>query len=323
MLISRVKSGTKNKVQPFEYHSNGVKVKDPTILKYIQDLIIPPAYTRVTIRYNKNPRKDKVTYVGFDTKGRPQHHYAKWWIKQQKATKFCDMIEFGKAYPGIQSDIRRIIAQKKTTKTKIIALIMRVITLCSFRIGNEKYAQMYKSYGISTVEKRHVTVKGGILMFKFIGKKGVLNECTVVDPSTTREIRMLIAAKKPGDKVFEYTEEGERRLIKPTEVNKWLKSYDPTFTSKMFRIFTTNIMLINRMKDANPRQLPAAKRKKHVIQVLKEVSCVVHNTPAICKKDYSDVDIIDLYITHPQKWNVAFGNSSARIGFINFLKAKC
>ena len=69
MLISRVKVGKKNKTHLYEYHADGVKVTSPVILKYIRSLVIPPAYTRVMIRYNKNPRKDKVTYVGFDSKG--------------------------------------------------------------------------------------------------------------------------------------------------------------------------------------------------------------------------------------------------------------
>jgi DNA topoisomerase-1 len=299
---------------------SGAEVTDPAALAYIKSLVIPPAYDRVEIRYNTN---DKVTYVGYDAKERPQHHYAEWWIKQQRAAKFCDLIQFGKTLPRITADIRAAVQQKRTTKNKIIALIMRVIMLCSFRIGHEKYSKLYQSYGISTIEKRHVAISQGALSIAFVGKKGVANDCVVVDPIAVREIKALIADKAPNEKVFTYTKDGERKLIKPTEVNDWLKAYDPKFTSKMFRVFMTNLLLINSMKKTNPRHMTEAQRKKHVVQTLKEVSCVVHNTPAVCKKDYSDTDVIDLYVQHPSKWHAAFAGVSARVGFLNFLKKKC
>lgn len=296
----------------------GKPVKDPEILAYIKSLVIPPAYQNVEIRYNKNPRDDKLAYIGYDSKGRPQYIYAKWWVEKAKFVKFCNMIEFGLKLPAIQADMRRLALQKTNTKEKIISLIMRIIVLCNFRIGNEKYAQKYKSYGISTIEVQHVKFEARVAKFRFIGKKGVLNECVVVEPGVVAAIKDLVKGKAPGDKVF--TSKGE--LIKPTEVNNWLKSYHPTFTSKMFRIFTVNTLLITRLREASP-SLSASGRKKHVVEILKEISCVVHNTPAICKKDYSDVEIIDLFINSPKKWETQFRKGSPRIAFVNFLKKKC
>lgn len=305
---------------PFRYEADGKPVTDPVILEYIKSLVIPPAYKDVEIRYNKDPRADKLAYIGYDSKGRPQHIYAKWWVEHAKFVKFCKMIQFGAKLPAIQSDMKRLASQKKITKNKIIALVMRIIVLCNFRIGNEKYAQRYKSYGISTIEVHHVKFKGRSAVFNFIGKKGVLNECTVVEPGVVAAIKELTAGKKPSDKVFTYD---GGILIKPTEVNNWLKSYDPSFTSKMFRIFTVNTLLIGRMREVEPKKMTAAARKKYVVSILKEISCVVHNTPAICKKDYSDVEIINMFIDHPKKWEAAFRGGSPRIAFINFLKKKC
>lgn len=319
MKIRREKIGTDKKSIYSYLDEADKKIKDPKILKYIEGLVIPPAYDRVLINYNYP--SEKLAYVGYDSKNRPQYIYADWWIKKAKHSKFCGLISFGKMLPTIQRDINKLIGLAKPTKFKIIALVMRIITLCNFRIGNEKYADLYKSYGVSTIEKRHISFIDDSLHMQFIGKKGVLNECIITDPTTIKEIKALTASKSPNDKVFTYYD-GESYVIKPTEINDWLKTYDPTFTSKMFRIFTTNMLIINRMKTSDPRNLTLNERKRHVVDILKGVSCIIHNTPAICRKDYSDSDVVKLYIERPAKWHAAFKGDS-RKAFIKFLKKKC
>jgi hypothetical protein len=69
--------------------------------------------------------------------------------------------------------------------------------------------------------------------------------------------------------------------------------------------------------------LSEAKRKKHTVQVYKEISEIIHNTPAVSKKDYCDSEMADLYISKPRSWNNKFGTGSERVCFINWLKAKC
>ena len=200
---------------------------------------------------------------------------------------------------------------------------MRIIIHCNFRIGNEKYVNLYKSYGVSTLECRHIKIKGGEISIKFIGKKGVLNECVEHDKPLADNLKKLMAGKKMGDKIFLYVENKQKHFIKHTEINDWLKNINPDFTSKMFRIYQANILLIKRLREVDGRQLSEAKRKKHTVQVYKEVAENIHNTPAVAKKDYCDSDIADLYIAKPRSWNNKFGSKSERSCFINWLKSKC
>lgn len=328
MKIHRVKVKEQKKdgkiLREFEFHSEKhVKITDEKILTYVKKIIIPPAWRYVIVYYSSVPRYYKVLATGLDEAGRKQYIYAPWWIKKAKNVKFCQMIEFAENFPKVEQKINASIKNSRFNKNKIIALIMNIIIQCNFRIGNAKYVDLYKSYGISTLESRHIKINGIEISIKFIGKKGVLNECTFKDKSISGNLKKLKAGKKMGDRVFVYTEGGKRHLIKHTEINDWLKKISSTFTSKMFRIYQANIVLIKRLRDVDGRQLSESKRKKHTVQVYKEVAEIIHNTPAVSKKDYCDSDIGDLYIAKPRSWNNKFGSNSERVCFINWLKSKC
>ena len=328
MKIHRVKVKEKKVkgkiVREFEFRDDKhKKISNKSVLTYVNKLVIPPAWKHTTIYYSKQPRYYKVLVTGIDEAGRKQYIYAPWWIKKAKNAKFCQMIEFSQRFPKIESKINTTLKNQRFSKNKVIALIMKIIIHCNIRIGNEKYVNLYKSYGVSTLEARHIKIKSNQISIKFIGKKGVLNECVFVDKVVAKNLKTLMSGKKPGNRIFLYTEGGKNHFIKHTEINTWLKEINPDFTSKMFRIYQANILLIKRLRDVDGRKLSEAKRKKHTVQVYKEIAEVIHNTPAVAKKDYCDSDIGNLYIEKPRAWNNRFGNGSERSCFINWLKSKC
>ncbi len=328
MKIHRVKIKEKKVkgriVREFEFHSEKhKKITSKPVLAAIAKIVIPPAWNYVIVYYSAQPRYYKVLVTGIDEAGRKQYIYAPWWIKKAKNAKFCKIIEFAEKMPKIERQINAALKNQRFTKNKIIGLIMRIIIHCNFRIGNAKYVNLYKSYGVSTLESRHIAIKGSIISIKFIGKKGVLNECQVSDKLVADNLKKLMRGKKMGDKVFYYTEGGKQHFIKHTEINDWLKNINPGLTSKMFRIYQANILLIKRLRDVDGRQLSEAKRKKHTVQVYKEIAEIIHNTPAVSKKDYCDSDIASLYIDKPRAWNNRFSTGSERVSLIKWLKSKC
>jgi DNA topoisomerase-1 len=293
-------------------------IKDKKILDYIKSLPpIPPAYRNARIHYVKNP---SIIFDGIDEKGRFQQIYSKKHREKADKNKFKLLIDFGKKMPQIVLKIQQNIKSSVLTKNKIIAIILRITNLCGFRIGQLKYQKLYNSTGMSTLMKKHLNFKGDKLEIKFIGKKGVLNSCVIIDKLIINEMKKISANKSPNDHLFSYRENGEAKLINAIDVNNWLKAYNEEFTTKLFRTFDSNVMLIDLLKDATPQKI-LSHRKKRIIEVLKEVSCVINNTPGICKKSYINPDLIDLYINHPKKYESAMiNNSSSRINFIKFLE---
>jgi DNA topoisomerase-1 len=298
-------------------------VNDKKVLDYIQNLVIPPAYRDVTIFYESKP---KILFEGFDDKGRKQQIYSQEHKKKAMKKKFCNILNFGKVLPKIEKDINIHIKDKTPTKNKIISLIIKIVMLCGFRIGNIKYQKLYNSFGISNIFKKHIKTHKDNMFISFIGKKGVLNECIIKDKSLINEIDILLENKTPKDYVFQYLDDGNLNLIKATEINDWLKSYHMDVTSKMFRTFDTNILFIEFMRknSVDPEKLSELGRKKVVNDALKVISCQINNTPAICKKEYLHIDLLTLFLESPKKFKKYFyGCLDARTCFLNYLEDFC
>ena len=321
MIYKRINDGiTKDKKPKYKItDKSGKSVTDKKVLEYIKKLVIPPAYKDVTIFYEKAP---KILFEGFDDKGRKQQIYSQAHKKKASKKKFCNLLEFGKVLPNIEADIKKHVMNSKLTKNKIISLILKIIIICGFRVGNLKYQKLYGSFGISNIFKEHIKMEKNNMVIRFVGKKGVLNECVIEDKFLINEIQKIIKNKKAKDYVFTYDEE---TVIKALEINKWLKSYSVNTTSKHFRTWDTNILFIEYMRNSeDPVKSPVNTRKKIIVEAMKVISRQINNTPAIAKKEYLHVDLVTLYIDHPKTFKKHFmGCATARICFIKYLEDYC
>lgn len=319
MIIYRKTINQEKKIFKF-FDKNDLEIKDRNILKYIQEMQpIPPAYNSVEIFYEKSP---KILFQGRDIKGKLQQIYSPKWRSKADKEKFRSLIEFGHKLPIIQLDILKNIKLNLLTKNKLIAIILRIITLCGFRVGQLKYQKIYGSTGLSTLQVKHLFFKkNNDLVIKFLGKKGVENKCTILDPLLIKEISKLTIGKSANDFLFKYYINNEPKIITAIDVNNWLKEFNPEFTSKYFRTFSVNILLIDLLKDINPVNLTESQRKKKITDIIKEVSCSINNSPAICKKAYLNADLLDLFINSPKAYNnnINKNNESSMLSFIRFL----
>jgi DNA topoisomerase-1 len=298
---------------------SGKQITAPEVLDYVKKLVIPPAYTGVEIFYEKG-KTPKMLYFGYDSKGRKQQIYSKKWREKADRDKFKSLIEFGKMLPVMMLKMSENI-KSGSEKDKYISLILRVTSLCGFRIGQLKYHKLYNSVGLSTLQKKHVKATSSGMNIKFIGKKGMLNECDIDDKIIIDELKKLCVGKQSEDFLFKYSEGGESKLITAIDVNDWLKSYNKNFTTKYFRTFEVNDRLVEMLGKYNPEKMTLTERKKKVVELLKEVSCVINNTPAICKKSYVNPELIKTFIDHPKKYNSLMkGSDTPRLKFIKFLE---
>jgi len=121
------------------YDMDKKEIKDKNYIKFITEgIYIAPAYKNVKINIDK---KGKVRAIGYDDKDRPQYIYNKEFIDKQKDKKFNHMVEFGKNFNKINKSINEDLYSVKETKEKQIAMILKLIMECNFRIGNERYSK--------------------------------------------------------------------------------------------------------------------------------------------------------------------------------------
>lgn len=241
------------------------------------DIKIPPAYKNIHI-YNDS-ENDKILAYGYDNKNRKQVIYNPEFIKKQNEKKYKKILKLNKIFKTIIEDINIIINEKKYKNNYEIAIIIYLIINCGFRIGNEKYKCENNSYGITTLEYKHLTFKHNKLIIDFIGKKGVQNisECT-----NENIIKFLKKKKKnnnENDKIFTKTS---------YDVNMFLKKYNNKITSKDLRTWNANNLLLKYIKT------PEIKTHKNPVKkAIEKVSEQLHNSYHICLKSYINPILIE------------------------------
>lgn len=292
-------------------------------MEWIDSIKIPGAWQRIQV--NTSPQAVQIAW-GYDSKDRQQVIYSKTHIMKARKEKYCNLITFGEELPKIESDIDKYLKADKFTKNKIISLVLKIVDCCSFRLGTLKYENDNESYGITTITKEHLQFNGKEVIIKFIGKKGVENECTITNPLIVDNLKSLATLQKKDPHIMTYQEAGEWYHIRHIDINKFLNEYGSNFTSKDFRTFRSNTMLIDLLRnEEDPHKLEPPKRKKQMNAAIVSVSNSIHNTKAIAQKDYIDPEILELYVEHPISYRSKFitPKTDARILFINWLKSKC
>jgi len=299
----------------------GAAVKDPVILEYLKKLVIPPNYRDVQIFYDPLTQP-KILYQGYDSKNRLQRIYSPKWAALRKEKKFCDLIQFCQQFSRMIQTIDELVASPDITKAKCIAMVLKLIMLCYFRIGNRKYKELYGSFGAMTILKKHISwTPAGEVYISFPGKKGVVNTCSLADAKYIAALRTFMAA--PGEELFTYPKDGKLTPLKAIDVNKWLAKFDSLITSKDFRTYDANILLITELKKYSGTSAINA-RKKHAIRSIAAVSEKLHNTPAILKKEYANIGIISMFVENAQHFEQTFTNESTpHEGFYRHLTTIC
>ena len=276
------------------YDKKNKEIKDKKYIEKITEgIYISPAYDNVKINLKKNA---KVRAIGYDTEKRPQYIYNKSFIESQKDKKFDHMSAFGKKFIKINKKINEDLYSPKDSKEKQIAIILKLIMECHFRIGNDKYSKKYKSYGTTTLENHHLKAKKDSIIIDCVGKKKVRNICTVKNKKVVRSLKEKKKTLKKNDRIFSYRKGNEYFNIKSSDVNKYLKQFG-NFTAKNFRTWGANIEFIVQINKLCKNEKLSSKKQIDdcIKKSIKEVAHKLHNTSAVCKSNYLDPELIKYF----------------------------
>ena len=262
-------------------------VTDPDTLERIRLMRVPPAYKDVVIC--KNPDSNVLAY-GRDAKGRKQTVYSRKFIESQRERRFANLAGFRNTYNRIKRDVAEKLQSDATPpKERLIGLIVSLMIKCNFRIGSAENVQKYGTFGLTTLQKRHVTLTAADkAAFSFNGKKGVTNEAVCGDRLIVRELRRLKQTGAASSPLFSYKESGNLRTIPAKDVNEYLKGFDVNITAKDLRTYTANMLFVDFFKKEARAAKPASDTawKKAVREAVKRVAASLHNTPPVCRADY-------------------------------------
>nr|WP_294923282.1 DNA topoisomerase IB [uncultured Flavobacterium sp.] len=286
MPIERCKEG-----DTFVYKKNGRNIKQKSELKRIHSLVLPPAWENVRISDLANGH---LQAVGLDQKNRKQYRYHPKWNLIRNQTKFYKIADFGRMLPAIRKQVDADLDKKEWSKNKVVALVIRLMEETHIRIGNEKYAKDNKSYGLSTLRKRHININKDAIKFEFTGKKGIQHTITI---RNKKLIKLVSKCEEiPGWEVFKYYDEnGEKRILDSHMVNVYLHEISGEyFSAKDFRTWSASVIFFEALMELGTTE-DEKEIKKNILTAYDVTAEALGNTRNVCKNYYVHPLLITTY----------------------------
>ncbi|BAL95822.1 DNA topoisomerase IB [Rubrivivax gelatinosus] len=259
--------------------ADGRPVRDAATLERIRRLVLPPAWEEVWICADA---RGHLQATGRDARGRTQYRYHADWAAHRGLTKFERLREFGARLPVLRARIGRVLASgDEPTRERVLATLVRLLDTTWMRIGNDEYARLNGSFGLSTLRDEHARVRGDSLRLSFVGKGGVRHEVAQADRRVARVVRRC--RELPGQELFQWVDaDGSVRRVGSGEVNAWLaEAAGVPLTAKDFRTWHGSVAALALTLEACASTSPGTPAA-----VVKAVARRLGNTPAVCRKAY-------------------------------------
>jgi DNA topoisomerase-1 len=267
------------------------RVRDPATLARIAALAVPPAWTDVWICADPHGH---IQAVGRDARGRKQYRYHDTWRTVRDEDKYGRMLTFGRALPRLRERIEADLARPGLPREKVLGAAVRLLEITLIRIGNDEYARANKTFGLTTLRKRHVTLSGAGAVFEFRGKSGKQRRTGFRDRRLARVLRRC--QDLPGQRLFQWVDEtGERRHVESADVNDYLReALGDDFSAKDFRTWAATLAAARGLcrLGAEPEHRPS---KRAVAACVKAVAGLLGNTAPVCRASYIHPSVFEAY----------------------------
>jgi DNA topoisomerase-1 len=272
--------------------TDGKTIRDAGELARIRSLAIPPAYTDVWICPSSNGH---IQATGRDARGRKQYRYHPKWREVRDETKFGRMLAFSQVLPKIRARLEKDLGLPGLPREKVLATVVRLLECTCIRVGNDEYAKSNRSFGLTTLQDRHVEVSGSSLRFEFRGKSGKVHKVDLSDRRLARIVQRCQAL--PGEDLFQYEDEaGVRQTIGSGDVNDYIREISgQEFTAKDFRTWSGTILAVEALTEAGV-WTSQRQAKSNVLRAIDRVAEQLNNTRAVCRKYYVHPAVFETYL---------------------------
>ena len=272
---------------------DGAVLRDKATLARIRAIAIPPAWTDVWICPDA---RGHLQATGRDARGRKQHRYHAAFREHREAAKFDRMIAFAEQLPAIRERVDSDLARQGLPREKVLAAVVRLLELTLIRVGNDEYARLNRSFGLTTLRDRHATVEGSRLRFRFVGKSGKRHEVTLRDRRLARVVGRC--QELPGQELIQYVDEdGEVRDVRSEDVNDYLREVTggADVTAKDFRTWAGTVLTYRALR-ALQRGESEREARQNVVEAIRQTSERLGNTPAVARRSYVHPAILHAYL---------------------------
>src|SRR6187551_1281185 len=278
----------------FEYlDQTGERIDDEAVLERIRELVIPPAWEKVWICPYPFGH---IQAVGTDAAGRRQYLYHAQWRARRDQEKFDEMLRFARALPVIRRTAAKHLTQRGLTRERVLACSVRLLDRGFFRVGTEDYAEQNKTYGVATMQKRHVTLgPSGLLVFDYVAKSGKQRVQSVVDPPVYDVVEKL--KKRRGARELLAFKDGRSWVdVRSDHINEYIKVVaGEDFSAKDFRTWHGTVLAAVGLAVSGGAAGSKTALERAISRTVKEVAYYLGNTPAVCRASYIDPRVFDAF----------------------------
>jgi DNA topoisomerase-1 len=267
----------------------GNEIRDPATIERFKGLAIPPAWENVWIA--ARPRA-KLQATGFDKAGRKQYIYHPDYRAEQDRAKFERLVRFGERLPVLRAAMVEHLDKDELDRDRVCAIALRLIDLGWFRVGSDRHTRTSGTFGITTLRKRHVSVRGNRVRLEFIGKGKSQVRTSLVDDELAAAVRELLAVPGRG-RLFRYERDGSMYDLTNRTLNEYVKTHlGAEFSAKDFRTWGGTLLAAIAFAERNGN----GDGKGAIAAVMRTVAERLGNTPTVCRQSYVAPAVVEAYL---------------------------
>ena len=271
---------------------DGQVIRAPEMLERFKALVIPPAWTDVWIC----PHPDgHLQVTARDARGRKQYRYHPGFRQHRDGTKFERMFELSDVLWKIRERVESDIKLPGLARDKVMATVVWLLETTLIRIGSDEYAKANKSFGLTTLRRRHVAVKGNELRFEFRGKSGIQHAMTVTDRRIARIVQRCQELR--GEELFKYLDDdGKKQVVQAEDVNAYLQDITGRdITAKDFRTWAGTMLVAEALRVTGPAET-RREAEKNIVAAVDVTAKRLGNTRSVCRKYYIHPALLSAYL---------------------------
>jgi DNA topoisomerase I len=292
--------------------SAGSPVEDPAVLDRLRRLVIPPAWVDVWASIDENV---SVQATGVDQRGRTQYRYSPAALELARDSKFGRMTQFAVAIPGLRLQVARDIArygQEPLGARVVTATLVRLLDRGLLRVGNDRYARDNHTYGLTTLRRNHVDMRGSSITFHFIGKEHLPHAVTVDDRATAKVVGALVRATDDDEQpIFSVAGDHGMHHVTSAAVNAYLHAHTQAPASaKVFRTWGATVAAVAVLAGAEPPADVSARSRERL--AVGAAAMLLGDTASVTRTSYIHPAWID--VGRSELVASAVAESSARVG---------
>ena len=273
--------------------ADGRVIRERATIRRFRSLAIPPAWTDVWICPDPDGH---LQVTARDARGRKQYRYHARFRAHRDGTKFDRMLALSDVLWKVRERVEHDIALPGLSRDKVMATVVWLLERTLIRIGTHEYAKANKSFGLTTLRRRHVQIEGSTLRFDFRGKSGIVHSVAVTDRRIARIVQRC--RELPGHELFQYVDDaGQRQSVQAEDVNAYLREVaGREVTAKDFRTWAGTMITAQALREVGPSR---TKRdaERAVVRAVDQTAARLGNTRSVCRKYYIHPELMEAYLS--------------------------